>query len=351
MNLLRRIIRRMFGVCLSSLAQNKRGEGKIFIPFSEDFDGGPATFMGLLKQYIEKNELEYTSSCFEKISHVFFPIEYDVEYLRAWKRKGLNLIQRLDGVYYRSQYGEKAEIYNKNIKEIYKNLATTIIFQSEYSRKQCFDVMGNHGAENASVIINGTNKDLYYPLADSYTKESPGVWRFISTGNFREAHMIEPTVNALDKLWEIEQNFTYKILGSVKPFLKDYFDRPYIKLVGSCEPNVIAEELRESDLFIYSFLNPNCPNSIIEAISTGLPVVGFCSGAMDELCHFQTELLAFVSNDVVQCYEEFSADELLIKIQKCMKEFSHWKKNSMDHAHLYDANDTLDAYMNVIYAK
>jgi glycosyltransferase involved in cell wall biosynthesis len=40
---------------------------------------------------------------------------------------------------------------------------------------------------------------------------------------------------------------------------------------------------RGSDLFLFTHLNPACPNNIIEAMACGLPICGVSDGAMTEL--------------------------------------------------------------------
>ena len=349
LDLLLRIIRKYFGAHLSAVMQSGKGGGCLFVPFSPDYVGGPATFMNLLKTYLNERNIAFTNSCYRKISHVFFPIEYEMKYLKLWKRKGIKIIQRLDGVYYKSQYGKNASIFNENIKEIYKSYADHIIFQSEYSKKQCYEVMGDYGAKRVDVILNGTDKTVFHPSSENITR-LPGIeFCFITTGNFRELHMVEPLVKALDVLWEKNKKFKLKVLGVVDEKFDKHFNRPYIQLLGQCCPSEIADNLRSSDIFFYSFLNPNCPNSVIEAISCGLPVVSFSSGAIPELCYYQRDLLANVGDQVIHDYVNFSFTKLLEKLELCMTDFSKWKSIAVEHAGLYNVNDMAEAYVGAIY--
>jgi glycosyltransferase involved in cell wall biosynthesis len=45
----------------------------------------------------------------------------------------------------------------------------------------------------------------------------------------------------------------------------------------------IPEIMRSADLFFSSDLHPACPNSVIEALACGLPVIAFDTGALKEL--------------------------------------------------------------------
>ena len=102
----------------------------------------------------------------------------------------------------------------------------------------------------------------------------------------------------------------------INPEIEGFFQREYIQYLGPKNPYEIAEVLQNSHLFIHSQLNDNCPNSVLEAISCGLPVVGFNSGAMSELCFFSKELLAYVSDDIFQKYEDLRRIVLVIGIDE-----------------------------------
>ena len=90
-----------------------------------------------LKSYIDKREFYYSNSP-DNAKLIFFPIEYDLNIIKNIKQKKGKVIQRLDGVYYPQKHGNKHIEINKNMKSIYQNYSDFIIFQSEYSIKQCF---------------------------------------------------------------------------------------------------------------------------------------------------------------------------------------------------------------------
>src|SRR5690606_22120330 len=109
----------------------------------------------------------------------------------------------------------------------------------------------------------------------------------------------------------------------------------------------VAEILQASDIFIYSHLNPPCPNSVIEAISCGLPVVGFDSGSMSELLFFSRDLLAYVSDDVFQKYENFDYKKLAEKIKLSINNFDKYKRIAREHWNLYSFEDCGKKYVHV----
>jgi len=317
----------------------------LFIPFSDYTSiGGPSTFMRNLRHYLDERSFEYSNQP-NKSTGIFFPIQYDLHTLRQYKKNGGAILQRLDGVYYPSKHGQDYRRRNKAMKEIYLDLADLVIFQSHHSRDQCFEMFGEKKGSVYSIIVNGVNKSVFYPELNPRRIEKDK-FRLVTTGNFRNEDMLKPLVLALDKLVS-QVGFELKIIGPVHKSLEILLDRKYVKWDGPCHPNQLAESLRGSDIFLYSHLNPPCPNSVVEAVSTGLPVVGFDSGAMSELCFFSKELLVPVSNQTFQVYEGFDHEKLSELILFALHNFDRFKENALQHSNLYGFNAMGEQYVRI----
>jgi len=317
----------------------------IFIPFGsyENTTGGPSTFMYNLNNYLDKENIRYHTK-YKKGDSIFFPITYSYDVLKEVKKNGGKIIQRLDGIYYPSKHGDKHIELNSDIKEIYLKYADHIVFQSEYSRKQCFEMLGIKEQQNYSIIINGVNKEIFIP---DNNRTMSGIIELVTTGNFRNIDMIEPVVLALDTLAG-KFDFHLNVIGPVvNESLKSLLKRDYVVMRGLKTIYEIAEVLPKMDIFIYSHLNPPCPNSVIEAISCGLPVVGFDSGAMSELCWFSKDILAYVSDDIFQKYEDFNPEALAEKIELCIDNYGYYRKLALDHSHLYSFEECGKKYVEV----
>lgn len=306
---------------------------KIFIPFDRFANiGGPTTFMKNLQVYLEQVNFLYVKKPYFARG-IFFPIAYNLSTIKWIKFFGGKVIQRLDGIYYPSKHGENYLKQNKMIKKIYSDFTDFVVFQSEYSRKQCFAMFGEKKRENYEIIVNGVNEKIFYPS----TKKILVPEKFIltTTGNFRNVDMLEPIILALDGLAD-KINFEFWIIGPLNnPALEKYAGRKYVKNLGSKNMEGIAELLRKSDIFIYSHLNPPCPNSVLEAIASGLPVVGFDSGSMPELLNFNKDLLAYVSDEIFQKYEDFDSKRLADKIELAISQYERYKKISLENSQSY----------------
>jgi len=320
---------------------------KTFIPFNNYNKGvgGPKTFMKNLRSELDKKGFKYQLRPW-LASSIFFPIAVNIKLIKRVKLFRGKVIQRLDGVYYPSKHSDKYLEFNSQTKNIYLNYADHVIFQSEYSKKQVFEMFGKMDERSYSIICNGADLDIFYPSERIVPSE---MLTFITTGNFRNKDMLEPVIKALDLLANNGVVFKLKILGPItlpnksEILLKEYVVHDQVEELES-----VADSLRGADIFIYSHLNPPCPNSVIEAISTGLPVVGFDSGALKEICFFNPELFAFVSDKVFQLYEEFDHIKLAEKIEKAIVDFPKYKKNALEFASIYSMSDCANNYIKAI---
>lgn len=326
----------------------------LFIPF-ENYKrniGGPSTFMANLREYLNSKNFKFHSNPrkFKEGSGIFFPISYDRYILSYFKSNNLPIIQRLDGIYYPSKHGQNFEELNKDIKDIYLNYSTYIIFQSQYCKKQCFEMLEKLPSTKYSIIYNGANKKIFYPANELNNKKTSAI-KFITTGNFRNLDMLEPIIAALDILSK-NHKFELIILGPItNRKISKLIKRPYVKYIKRLSLNKVASQLRESDIFIYSHLNPPCPNSIIEAVSCGIPVVGFDSGSMSELLFFSKDLLAPVSDKIFQEYREFNPELLKNKIEYAIKNLDFIKKRTLEYSNLYSFEDTGNKYIEIFNLK
>lgn len=321
----------------------------IFIPFKdyEEKIGGPSTFLRNLKNYLDKIGYLYVDDerYFKKADKIFFPVSFNRRILKYFKNKNFPIIQRLDGVYYPSKHGKLYKKLNKEMELDYNSFSSFVIFQSNYSKVCCFEMFGKKEEGNYEIILNGTNKNVFSPGKKVFNANEV---IFVTTGVFRSLDMIEPSIIALEKLKENKLKFKYKIIGSItnKEILK-YLEKDFIEYIGILSEEKIAQELQSSDIFLYTQLNPPCPNSIIEALSCGLPVVGFNGGAMNELLDFQKELLSNAGDKIFQEYSDYDVDDFTERITFCINNYDDFKSRSLRNCKKYDILDTMEKYIKI----
>jgi glycosyltransferase involved in cell wall biosynthesis len=261
------------------------------------------------------------------------------------KKRGCAIIQRLDGVYYPQKHGKSYTDLNANLEDIYSNYADFIVFQSQYSKKLCFHILGEKEQDEYCIILNGVDKNVFYPKRE---KKPEKHIRFVTTGNFRNIDMIEQLIHSLDELKKRNIDFTLSIVGpNVNDSLKPFLCRDYVHYLGYKSLFQVSKILQNSDIFLHSQLNPACPNSVIEAISTGLPVIGFNSGAMEEILFFARDLLSFVSDNLIQEYKDFTSKDLLEKILYALENYNSIQERSLHYSYLYSFDECGKKYVEL----
>ena len=130
---------------------------------------------------------------------------------------------------------------------------------------------------------------------------------------------------AIKKLVDDGYNIEYRIIGSgaEQDNVLFYINRlkltNHVVLLGSLEPNRVAEELSQSSIYLACTLNEGLSNAVIEAMSVGLPVISTNVNGMPEIVfHKKTGFLveAFDSQVIFESVKElieFKGLELLLK--------------------------------------
>ncbi len=308
---------------------------KVCIPEKQTLlNGGPKTFTENLKIEMEKQKISYTQRVlFPKI--LFFSISSSIAQIQRAKSVGGKVIQRLDGIYHPLKY-ENYKDKNKIIELIYNKYADIVIFQSEYSKRICFEMFGEKSENEYEIITNGANTNIFFP-SNKLSLSKP--IKFITTGSFRDIKMLKPIIEALKKLYMEGVNLELVVVGNISKNigLESLLSEEFVSCMNEVELKCVADLLRLSDIFIYSYASA-CPNSVIEAISCGLPVVAFNNGSMSELCNFNLELLSS---------DDSNETELAEKAMLCIENYGIFRKKSIEHSKDYPMSKCAAKYISV----
>lgn len=217
--------------------------------------------------------------------------------LPLWKARsrGCKIAQRLDGInwvhkkrdtgikhYLRSEYG------NFILSFIRSRIATRIIYQSEFSRKWWEDWYGKIRIPS-SVILNGVDLNTYSAGQDSISSQPPPYRLLLVEGSLGGGY--EMGLDNAIRLAEILHGkhklpIELVVVGKITEEHKKQVDAKSqisINWMGSVPRDRIPELDRSAHLLFSADLNAACPNSVIEALACGLPVLAFDTGALTEL--------------------------------------------------------------------
>ncbi len=215
--------------------------------------------------------------------------------LRQARRRGVRVVQRLDGInwihrrrrtgwrhYLRAEYG------NRLLAHVRARIATQIVYQSEFVRDWWEDWFGATRAPSV-VIHNGVDLETYSPVGRvSYPPEAR--YRLlIVEGSLSGGYDmgLEWAVRLAESLAESYQfPMELMVVGRISPHIQSAWQknsRVPILWAGALPGERIPEIDRSAHLLFSADLNSACPNSVIEALACGLPVVAFSTGALTEL--------------------------------------------------------------------
>jgi glycosyltransferase involved in cell wall biosynthesis len=210
--------------------------------------------------------------------------------LRKVRQRRQRIVQRLDGINWVQRvrwtglrYHVRAEYGNAILSFIRARFADRVIYQSQFIRKWWEDWYGV-AAVPASVIINGVDLQTYTPdgVHDRPTDRfrllllEGNLTRGLNSGLFYAVSLAE----------KLSAKFPMEVVvaGFVDTVTQNKLQSKVpVKFLGTIPREKIPHLIRSSHLMYSAEVNPPCPNSVIEALACGLPVVGFDSGSLKEL--------------------------------------------------------------------
>lgn len=257
--------------------------------------GGTNSFILSLKEFFRNKGIEITHDIDSDYDILFLNSAYkapgelftkkDIVIFEAKKGR---IVYRLDGlrkVYIqRSKGGLKRTLRRLRDKLIGQDmddlqrecikLADRVVFQSKYAR-QMFEKHKYYEGNNYKIINNGVNQNIFNLQAREYWN-GRGVLKIIACSwspNPNKGHKIIAEFSALKGA---EVCFIGKWPKEV--------DLPSnIRKLDTLSQEEIAKEFKQHHIFLFPSLREACSNILLEALSSGLPVLYANSGSNEEI--------------------------------------------------------------------
>lgn len=204
------------------------------------------------------------------------------------KREGIRIVQRLGGLNWAHRFlpvGWRgyllAEVRNLMMRFVRAHLADAVIYQSHFA-KDMWERRYGSTRSPCAIVYNGVDLSLFSPDGTRYQWRAPTCLISVE-GTLGNDPWLIP-VKTAQRLIEQGEQVELLMFGApsfgVEAKLGQY---PFVNLKGAVPNGELPSFYRAATAYVYTDVVGWCPNSVIEALACGTPVVGFRVGALPEM--------------------------------------------------------------------
>lgn len=242
--------------------------------------GGPLVKVKRLQQYFPEHVWHY--NLVYALSNAPYLPAVALDWLH-WR--GVPLVLNQNGVFYPGWYGGDWERQNMIMAEAYHR-ADHVFWQSDFCRRAADRFLGKRIGPG-EVLFNAIDIERFSPARHDRTQ----AFTFLLTGKIGKhlGYRLESTIAGLAGARRAGLDAKLEIAGWVEDmatilgFVERYKLAEHIRFHGAYAQDEAPEIYRSADAYVMTkYLDP-CPNTVIEAMACGLPVLFSASGGVGEL--------------------------------------------------------------------
>lgn len=314
-----------------------------FLPKLEGH-GGPSSFQARLSQGLADRGIETHHDPTRKDCAAILIIGGTRQLLDVWRarQRGVRIVERLDGMNWMHKVKKtglkhylRAEWYNLTLSFTRRNLADHIVYQSQFSCDWWNSVYQSIHA-SIQVIYNGVDLNTYSPIGREKPPKNK-VRILVIEASFSGGYEsgLENGVDFILGLKQtVKQEVELMITGNVPDHLKEKANQKAGGLIrwNGWAPSVEIPAIDRSAHMLFSAdINAACPNSVVEAMACGLPVIGYATGSLPELVDGDAGRVVPYGSDFWKLETAHSA-VLVAAASEILKQQTHFRKSARARA-------------------
>ncbi len=263
---------------------------KICIPFEAAEAGGPSSFVRKLSAGLAERGHQVVYDLADQPYDRVLIVNATRQIWPLWqaKRRGIPIVQRLGGLNWMHRYVPTAprawgmqELRNLLMRLIRRYLADRIVYQSEFVQdwwqRRAFAV-----PKPASIIYNGVDLAVFNPAGPQYETDAEICFISVEGTQGNDPHLL--SVDLAQRLLDLGLRVELLMFGAPQGDLtRRLAAYPFVKFMGVIPNADLPYYYRAATFYLLTDVIAACPNSVIEALACGTPVLGYRAGAYPEM--------------------------------------------------------------------
>lgn len=328
------------------------------VPAFSDGTGGPNSFYRNIEIGLKSRGIDVARSFDDEPYDAILVINGTRHLARLWwcKKKGIRIVQRLGGINWLHRHlavGSRgyllAEIRNLNMRLIRSCITDHIVFQSHFVKDWWERKYGL--AEVASTVIyNGVDLTQFKSQGPTYQSTSDVC--IISVEGTQGADPFDIAVKLAQALQKKGLISELLMFGNPwKNVQNPFVGYPFVNFRGRVPNSALPYFYRGARFYVSTDVISACPNSVIEALACGAPVLGYKAGVLPELLTDSAGLHVESYGDPMKGEMPGNLDAMVsaaLELLESWDKFHHGARSLAEAR--YGLDRMVDAYVEVLRA-
>jgi glycosyltransferase involved in cell wall biosynthesis len=208
--------------------------------------------------------------------------------LQLLKARGIPIVLNQNGVFYPGWYAGDWQTPNRVMAESF-HLADWVFFQSEFCRRAAEKFLGRRQGRS-EILYNAVDTTRFRPAA---RKNQAASFTFLITGKIGDhlGYRLDSTIAGLARARSEGLDAQLRIAGYVSPAAQAAARQlaqrlelsDHVSFTGPYRQEEAPAIYTSADAYVMTKYNDPCPNTVLEALACGLPVLYSNSGGVPEL--------------------------------------------------------------------